>query len=152
MAVNGYGIGSGPIGNDPHPSDAGLPGPGAGQVEPEHGLFVGGPLHGQAFDVQHSTIVVPERYQRGPDPLFDVGYREVTYTRHTVVHPVGDRRYARRVWVDTRLTGGGQPDRYAFERMVDAVVALWASGGVLVDDDPGLGGGSDAAAGVVPPG
>jgi hypothetical protein len=130
MAVNGGEAVSVPVEAVDQAGDAGSP-----VVEGERALFVGGPFHGTEREARSSRVVVMG------DDLVEQAKVEVVYTRHTVVHPVGDRRFARRVWVDTRLTQGGQPGQGAFERMVDAVVCWWASGGVdVTQPEAGAGG------------
>src|SRR5262245_18174006 len=103
MAVNSHEVGSGPVEATPSAGDTASP-------EGERVLFVGGPLHGTEVEPLASTVVAVE--VTGDE--YDRRMTEVTYTGHQVVHPVGERRFARRVMVDTRLTRGRQPDQAAF--------------------------------------
>ncbi len=104
-----------------------------GVVTPERVLFVGGPKHGQVLELydepQHvvGLEAVPGTVvEQWPEAL----HTQVTYRRTTMVLDVDDRRWARPVFIDTRVWPGGQDmTDEALTAARDAVVRQWMTGG-----------------------
>lgn len=100
-------------------------------------LFVGGPKHGQMLDPYGgSRYVVAIETTHTDEPWPDDRlYTQVTYTRSTMVLDVDDRRYARSMFIDTRLWSGIGPIPPEVRVEVnDAIVRAWMAGGRDVTD------------------
>lgn len=101
----------------------------------ERVLFAGGPKHGQVLDLHDDPKYVCAMEATTVDG--EVLATQVYYQRTTVVIDVDGRRYARPVFIDSRLWSGVAPvPAPVREKVNDAVVRQWMAAGRDVTPDP----------------